>query len=432
MLRLFHAARRNRLEFLLEVIPSKAGPVDEDTTAPVIQRFYDLGVYPDWWKLEPHASPTPPGRTPAPRSPRNDAHTPGYRRARPRLGRGDAEGVLRRGGAPPARQGLRRRPHDLRRGRRGGFMAGEVDAGAAVETMRRNYARLCALWDDGPRAPQKGTPHDHDPTDRRAGDGALPVGPDDRGGRSPSSPAAGRSSATATSQVWARRSTPARDALPTYRGHNEQTMAHAAIAYAKQLGRRRAMMVTSSIGPGATNMVTAAALAHVNRLPVLFVPGDVFATRGPDPVLQQVEDFGDGTVSANDCFRPVSPLLRPHHAARTASDRAAARHAGDDRPGRVRAGDARLLPGRAGRGLRLARGVLPPGDLADAPAAARPRGTRRRGADHRGGESAGDRRRRRRPLFPRDRSAEGLRRGAPASRWSRRRPASRRCPGTIR
>ncbi len=97
-----------------------------------------------------------------------------------------------------------------------------------------------------------------------------------------------------------------RDRLPTYRGHNEQTMAHAAIAYAKQLGRRHAMMVTSSIGPGATNMVTAAALAHVNRLPVLFIPGDVFANRGPDPVLQQVESFGDGTVTANDCFRPVS------------------------------------------------------------------------------------------------------------------------------
>ncbi len=109
----------------------------------------------------------------------------------------------------------------------------------------------------------------------------------------------------------------ARDALPTYRGHNEQSMAHAAIAYAKQLGRRRAMAVTSSIGPGATNMVTAAALAHVNRLPVLFIPGDVFATRGPDPVLQQVEDFGDGTVSANDCFRPVSRyfdrISRPEH-----------------------------------------------------------------------------------------------------------------------
>ena len=97
-----------------------------------------------------------------------------------------------------------------------------------------------------------------------------------------------------------------KDRLPTYRGHNEQSMAHAAIAYAKQKGRRRIMAVTSSIGPGATNMVTAAALAHVNRLPVLLLPGDVFADRRPDPVLQQVEDFTDGTVSANDCFRPVT------------------------------------------------------------------------------------------------------------------------------
>jgi 3D-(3,5/4)-trihydroxycyclohexane-1,2-dione acylhydrolase (decyclizing) len=94
--------------------------------------------------------------------------------------------------------------------------------------------------------------------------------------------------------------------LPTFRAHNEQAMAHAAIAYAKQMRRRRAMVCTTSIGPGATNMVTAAALAHVNRLPVLLLPGDVYASRRPDPVLQQVEDFADGTVSANDCFRPVS------------------------------------------------------------------------------------------------------------------------------
>ena len=98
----------------------------------------------------------------------------------------------------------------------------------------------------------------------------------------------------------------AREALPTFRAHNEQAMAHAAIAYAKQMRRRRAMACTTSIGPGATNMVTAAALAHVNRLPVLLLPGDVYASRRPDPVLQQIEDFGDGTVSANDCFRPVS------------------------------------------------------------------------------------------------------------------------------
>ncbi len=97
-----------------------------------------------------------------------------------------------------------------------------------------------------------------------------------------------------------------RDVLPTWRGHNEQTMAHSAIAYAKAMKRRRAMAVTTSIGPGALNLVTAAALAHVNRLPVLLLPGDVFANRAPDPVLQQVEDFGDGTVSANDAFRPVS------------------------------------------------------------------------------------------------------------------------------
>ncbi|KXJ57321.1 MAG: 3D-(3,5/4)-trihydroxycyclohexane-1,2-dione acylhydrolase (decyclizing) [Thalassospira sp. Nap_22] len=94
--------------------------------------------------------------------------------------------------------------------------------------------------------------------------------------------------------------------FPTWRGHNEQSMAHAAIAYAKASNRNRAMAVTTSIGPGATNMVTAAALAHVNRLPVLFIPGDVFANRAPDPVLQQIEDFGDGTISANDCFKPVS------------------------------------------------------------------------------------------------------------------------------
>jgi len=83
-------------------------------------------------------------------------------------------------------------------------------------------------------------------------------------------------------------------------------MAHSAIAFAKASRRKRMMACTTSIGPGATNKVTAAALAHVNRLPVLLIPGDVFANRRPDPVLQQVEDFGDGTVSANDSFRPVS------------------------------------------------------------------------------------------------------------------------------
>jgi len=97
-----------------------------------------------------------------------------------------------------------------------------------------------------------------------------------------------------------------RQQMPTYRGHNEQGMALAAVAYAKANFRRRMMVVTTSIGPGALNMVTAAAVAHINRLPLLLLPGDVFATRAPDPVLQQIENFGDATVSANDAFKPVS------------------------------------------------------------------------------------------------------------------------------
>ena len=101
--------------------------------------------------------------------------------------------------------------------------------------------------------------------------------------------------------LWAQR-----DGLPTFRAHNEQGMAHAAVAFAKAHLRQRVMAVSTSIGPGATNMVTAAAVAHVNRIPVLLLPGDTFATRAPDPVLQQVENFQQGDVSANDVFRPVS------------------------------------------------------------------------------------------------------------------------------
>lgn len=107
-----------------------------------------------------------------------------------------------------------------------------------------------------------------------------------------------------------------RDQLPTYRAHNEQGMALAATAYAKAHFRRRLMAVTTSIGPGCTNLVTAAATAHVNRLPMLLLPGDIFVSRDPDPVLQQVEDFQDGGASAVDCLRPVSRyfdrIVTPH------------------------------------------------------------------------------------------------------------------------
>ncbi|MEQ6901847.1 3D-(3,5/4)-trihydroxycyclohexane-1,2-dione acylhydrolase (decyclizing) [Nocardioides sp. YIM 152588] len=97
-----------------------------------------------------------------------------------------------------------------------------------------------------------------------------------------------------------------RDEIPTWRGQNEQGMALAAVAYGRAMDRRQVMVATSSVGPGALNMVTAAGLAHANRLPVLLLPGDTFTGRAPDPVLQQVEHFGDPTTSVNDAFRPVS------------------------------------------------------------------------------------------------------------------------------
>ena len=99
---------------------------------------------------------------------------------------------------------------------------------------------------------------------------------------------------------------PVQDQLPTWRGQNEQSMALAAIGFAKSKKRRQIMIATSSIGPGALNMVTAAGVAHANRLPVLLLAGDTFANRVPDPVLQQVEHFGNLTITVNDAFKAVS------------------------------------------------------------------------------------------------------------------------------
>jgi 3D-(3,5/4)-trihydroxycyclohexane-1,2-dione acylhydrolase (decyclizing) len=96
------------------------------------------------------------------------------------------------------------------------------------------------------------------------------------------------------------------DDMPYYQGRNEQSMVHAAVGYARQSNRLSAHAVTTSIGPGATNLVTGAALATINHLPVLLLPGDIFATRPADPVLQQLEVPYAGDVSVNDCLRPVS------------------------------------------------------------------------------------------------------------------------------
>lgn len=96
------------------------------------------------------------------------------------------------------------------------------------------------------------------------------------------------------------------DRVEFWHGRNEQGMVHAAAAYAKASNRLETLAVTSSVGPGALNMVTGAALATTNRLPVLLFPSDIFANRAPDPVLQQLEDFTNPDVSVNDAFRPVS------------------------------------------------------------------------------------------------------------------------------
>ncbi|AUQ81658.1 3D-(3,5/4)-trihydroxycyclohexane-1,2-dione acylhydrolase (decyclizing) [Phaeobacter inhibens] len=98
----------------------------------------------------------------------------------------------------------------------------------------------------------------------------------------------------------------ARDALPLYRGQNEQSMGFAAAGYAKQWLRQRFMFCTASAGPGTSNLLTSAALAHANRLPMLMLCGDTFLTRLPDPVLQQMENFNDPTFGVNDAFKPVS------------------------------------------------------------------------------------------------------------------------------
>ncbi len=96
------------------------------------------------------------------------------------------------------------------------------------------------------------------------------------------------------------------DDLPTWRGHNEQSMALAAVAFAKAKRRRQIMVATSSVGPGSTNMITAAAVAHANRLPLLLISGDTFQHRVVDPVLQQIEHFGEPSTTVSDAFRAVT------------------------------------------------------------------------------------------------------------------------------
>ena len=165
----------------------------------------------------------------------------------------------------------------------------------------------------------------------------------------------------------------ARDELPTWRGQNEQGMALAAIAYAKAMRRRQLMVATTSIGPGALNLVTAAGVAMANRLPVLLLSGDTFQSRLPDPVLQQVEHFGSPSTTANDAFRAVvrywDRITRPEQVIQSLPQALAMMLD----PAELRAGVHRPAPRRASRGLRLPRASVRAGRPRDRPPTSRRR-----------------------------------------------------------
>ena len=150
-------------------------------------------------------------------------------------------------------------------------------------------------------------------------------------------------------------------ALPVLRYHqarNEQAMVHASVGYARHRDRLAAYACTTSVGPGSTNLVTGAALATINRIPVLLLPGDVFATRVANPVLQELEDPRSLDVSVNDCLKPVSRywdrVNRPEQLPAVAPRRDARAH----RPHGDRRGHPRPAAGRAGRGTGLGRRPL--------------------------------------------------------------------------
>ena len=169
---------------------------------------------------------------------------------------------------------------------------------------------------------------------------------------------------------------------------NEQSGVHLATAYAKASNRLRTFACTSSIGPGATNMITGAALATINRLPVLLLPGDIFARRNVAPVLQQLESPNTQDIGVNDCFKPVSRywdrIYRPEQLITalpevmrvlTSPERLRRRHPGP-------------AAGRAGRGLRLPGGTVPQTRVADPPRTTGP-GQLRRGQWRRSAPAGG-------------------------------------------
>ncbi len=173
-------------------------------------------------------------------------------------------------------------------------------------------------------------------------------------------------------------------------------MVHASVGFAKMRNRLQAIACTASIGPGSTNMVTGAALATINRIPVLLLPSDYFATRAASPLLQELEDPRSARRERQRHLQAGLPVLGPHQPPRAAARGAARRDAGPDGPGRDRRGDPRAPAGRAGRSPRLARRTFHRTSLVHPPPPARAigPGPGRRGASL-GATAAPDRGRRR-------------------------------------
>ena len=178
-----------------------------------------------------------------------------------------------------------------------------------------------------------------------------------------------------------------------------------ATGYAKMQQPPRRDGLTTSIGPGATNMITGAATATVNRLPVLCLPSDIFASRRTGPVLQQLESSFSWDYSASDAFKAVSQVLGPDQPTGPAADRAAGGDADPDQPRRHRRCHPQPAAGRPGRGLGLPDPAVPRADLARPPGPRRPGRPAPGRAAHRRRQAARDHRRRRRHLLRRDRRA---------------------------
>ena len=218
--------------------------------------------------------------------------------------------------------------------------------------------------------------------------------------------------------------------MPFYHARNEQAMVHAAAGYARMKNRLQTLACTSSIGPGATNMVTGAALATINRLPVLLLPGDVFATRAPGTVLQELEDPTTYDVTRQRHAPAGLALLGPDRAPRAARAGAAGRDARADRPGGDRRGDARLPQDVQAEAFDWPEELFDAARLARPPPAAGAGGAGRgRGADPRRAQRPLIVCRRRHDLRRGDRRAARARRG---DRDPRRRDAGRQGLAALR